>query len=65
MNAKEEGEQRHVLQEVLPIIAQEDPYMIQLFDRQKYIKIIKTIAAGWVEGVSRVFLSFCHPWICW
>jgi hypothetical protein len=32
MNAKEEGERRHLLQEVLPIIAQEDPYMIRLFD---------------------------------
>jgi hypothetical protein len=28
MNAKEVGEWRHLLQEVLPIIAQEDPYMI-------------------------------------
>jgi hypothetical protein len=25
MNAKKEGEQRHLLQKVLPIIAQEDP----------------------------------------
>jgi len=28
MNAKEEGEQIHLLQELMPIIAQEGPYMI-------------------------------------
>jgi hypothetical protein len=28
MNEEEEGERRHLLQKVLPIIAQEDPYMI-------------------------------------
>jgi hypothetical protein len=28
MKTKEEGEQRHLMQEILPIIAQEDPYMI-------------------------------------
>ncbi len=28
MNAEEEGEQKHLLQEMLPIIAQEEPYMI-------------------------------------
>jgi hypothetical protein len=28
MNAKEEGERRHLLQKMLPIIEQEDPYMI-------------------------------------
>jgi hypothetical protein len=26
MNAKEEGDHRHLMQEVLPIIAQEDPH---------------------------------------
>jgi hypothetical protein len=28
MNAQEEGEWRHLLQKMLPIIAQEDPYII-------------------------------------
>jgi hypothetical protein len=32
MNAEEEGEQKHLLQEMLPIIAQEEPYMIWLFN---------------------------------
>jgi hypothetical protein len=30
MNVEEEWEQKHLLQEVLPIIAQEDPYVIHL-----------------------------------
>jgi hypothetical protein len=32
MNAEEKGEKIHLLQELLPIIAQEGPYMIRLFD---------------------------------
>jgi hypothetical protein len=59
MNAEEEGEQRHLMQEVLPIIAQEDPYMTCLLGQQKYIDIVKTTIAEWVEGVSIFFLSFC------
>jgi hypothetical protein len=31
-NAKKEGEQKHLLQEVLPVIAQEDLFMIQLLN---------------------------------
>jgi hypothetical protein len=61
MNVEEEGEQRHLLQEALPIIAQEDPYVIRLLGQQKYIDIVKTIASRWVEGVSLFFLSFCCP----
>jgi len=38
MNVKEEGERRHLVQEI--IIAQEDVYRIWLFGRQKYIEII-------------------------
>jgi hypothetical protein len=60
MNVEEEGEQRHLLQ-VLPIIAQEDPYVIRLLGQQKYINIVKTIASRWVEGASLFFLSFCCP----
>jgi hypothetical protein len=59
MNTEEEGEQRHLMQEVLPIIAQEDPYMICLLGQQKYIDIVTTTIARWVEGVSIFFLSFC------
>jgi hypothetical protein len=44
-----------LLQEVLPIIAQEDPYMIRLLSQQIYIKIIKMIDVGWVEGVNLPF----------
>ncbi len=33
MNVEEVGEWRHLLQEVLPIIAQEDPYMIWLLNQ--------------------------------
>jgi hypothetical protein len=55
MNVKEEGEQRHLLQEMLPIIAQEDPYMIRLFGQQKYIEIVKITSAGWAGGVSLPF----------
>ncbi len=36
---------------MLPIIAQEDAYVIQLLNQQIYNKIVKTIAMGWVEGV--------------
>jgi len=61
MNIEEEGEQRHLLQEVLPIITQEDPYMICLLGQQKYVDIVKTIASRWVEGVNLFFLSFRCP----
>jgi hypothetical protein len=44
-----------LLQEVLPIIAQEDPYMIRMLGRQKYIKIVKMTTTRWVEGVSLLF----------
>jgi hypothetical protein len=57
-NAKEEREQRHVLQEILPIIAQEDPYLICLLGQQKYINIMKTTAVRWVERINPFFLSF-------
>ncbi len=55
MNVEKERQQRHLLQEVLPIIAQEDSYMILLLCQQKYIEIIKTTPARWVEGVSLPF----------
>jgi hypothetical protein len=55
MNEEEEVGRRHLLQKVLPIIAQEDPYMIRLLDQQKYIKIVETTTTRWVEGVSLPF----------
>jgi hypothetical protein len=61
MNVEEEGERRHLLQEVLPIIAQEDPCVICLLGQQKHIEIVKTIASRWVEGVNLFFLSFRCP----
>ncbi len=36
-----EGDQKHLLHEVLPIYAQEDPYLIGLLGQEKYIDIIK------------------------
>jgi len=52
-----------LLQEVLPIIAQEDPYMIRLLDQQIYIKIVKMIAMGWVEGVKSSFLFVIYEFV--
>jgi hypothetical protein len=40
---------------MLPIIAQEDPYMIRLFGRLKHIEIVKTTLARWVEEVNLPF----------
>jgi hypothetical protein len=36
-----DGKRRHLLQEALPIFVQEDPYMVQLLGKQKYIDIVK------------------------
>jgi hypothetical protein len=48
---KRGGGSEAILQKMLPIIAQEDPYMIQLFGQQNYIKIVKTTTIRWVEGM--------------
>ncbi len=53
-----DGERGHLLQKVLSIFAQEDPYMIHLLGRYKYIDIVKTTVIGWVEGVSFLLLHF-------
>ncbi len=58
MHRKGEGERGHLMLEALPIFAQEDPYMISLLGRQKYIDIVTTAAVGWVEGVCFLFLLF-------
>lgn len=57
-NAKEKGKRRRVLQKILPIIAQEDPWLIRLLGQQKYINIVKTTIVRWVERVNPFFLSF-------
>jgi hypothetical protein len=44
---KRRGVKTNLLQEVLPIISQEDPYMIRLLSRQNYIDIVKTTKVGW------------------
>jgi hypothetical protein len=36
-----DGERRHLLQEALSIFVQEDPYMVRLLGKQKYIDIVK------------------------
>ncbi|KAH9556484.1 hypothetical protein CY35_07G030500 [Sphagnum magellanicum] len=51
MHRKGEGERGHLMLEALPIFAQEDPHMIGLLGRQKYIDIVTTAAVGWIEGV--------------
>jgi len=51
---KKRGSETFVTKNVA-IIAQEDPYMIRLLGQQKYIKIVKTTVARWVEGVSLPF----------
>jgi hypothetical protein len=65
MHRKGEGEPGHLMLEALPIFAQEDPYMIGLLGRQKYIDIVTTAAVAWVEGVCFLFLLFLvlfsHP----
>jgi hypothetical protein len=58
VNANKEREQNFFFEKLLPIITQEDPYMICLLGRQKYIDIVKTIVIGWVEGVNLFFFSF-------
>jgi hypothetical protein len=50
------------MQEVLPIIAQEDPYMLHLLGRQKYIDIVKTTIVEWVEALSS-FLFVVYEFI--
>jgi len=65
MHRKGEGERGHLMLEALPIFAQEDPHMIGLLGRQKYIDIVTTAAVGWIEGVCFLFLLFLllflHP----
>jgi hypothetical protein len=41
MQAGMEGDRKHLLNEVLPIHTQEDPYLIGLLGQQKYIDMIK------------------------
>jgi hypothetical protein len=41
MQASMEGDRKHLLQEVLPIYTQEDPYLIGLLGKEKYIDIVK------------------------
>ncbi len=66
--------QGHLLQEVLPIHAQEDTYMILLLGHKKYIDIISNVPIGWVLGVSSSLelcssLQFYHFFVliccCW
>jgi hypothetical protein len=42
MATNKEGERMCLLQNVLSIIVQKDPYMIHLLGRQKYINIVKS-----------------------
>ncbi len=49
----------------MPIIAQEDPYMIHLLGRLKYINIVKSATTRWLEGVSlpfHIFFPFLYVW---
>ncbi len=55
-----------LLQEVLSIIAQEDPYIICLLSWHKYIDIVKSTITRWLEGVTLPFHYF-FPFhcVCW
>jgi hypothetical protein len=46
---------RRLLQKVLPIIVQEDPYMIRLLGRHKYINIVNLTSIRWLERVGLPF----------
>jgi len=48
----------YLVQELLPIHAQEDPYMIQLLGCQRYINIVSNVPIRWVVGVCSS-LKFC------
>lgn len=48
----------HLVQELLTIHTQEDPYMIQLLGRQRYIDIISNAHIRWVARVCSSF-KFC------
>jgi hypothetical protein len=50
--------QGHLFQEMLPIHAQENPYMIQLLGQQKHIGIISNALKGWIaRACSSLFFS--------
>jgi hypothetical protein len=51
MHACMEVDWKHLLHEVLPIYMQEDPYLIGLLVREKYMDIMKKAPIGWVERV--------------
>jgi len=55
---------KRLLQEALLLIVQEDPYMIRLLGRHKYIDIIKSTSTRWLEGVSLPFLFFFPFIVC-
>ncbi len=46
-----ERDRHYLLLEALSIYAQEDPYMIKLLGRQKYIDIVTKPPEGWEDGV--------------
>ncbi len=51
MQACMEGNRKHLLHDMLPIYAQEDPYLISLLGWEKYIDIVKKAPTRWVKGV--------------
>ncbi len=52
--------QGHLFEEMLPIHAQEDPYIIQLLGQQKHIDITSNAPLGWVARAcsSLFFFTF-------
>ncbi len=57
-----------LIPELLPIHAQEDPYMIQLFGRKRYIDIVSNALIGWVARVCSSFKFrsslFFYDYVC-
>ncbi len=62
MQACMERNHKHLLQEVLPIYTQEDPYLISLLSWQKYIDIVNKAPTRWVDGVCILFHIVILVW---
>jgi len=61
MQAGMERDQKHLLHEVLPIHAQEDPYLTSLLGQEKYIASSKKLQHdGWRVYVSISLLCFLY-----
>jgi hypothetical protein len=66
MAKNKETEHRRLAQKGLPILVQEDPYMIHLLGQQTYIDIVKLVTIRWLEGANLPFyFIFFLLIVCW